>query len=512
MSTNESVLRRAWSRASDVSRNHAVATRARDLVRAVLPVSLRARDTQEGAPREAVPPEVFLAELRRDVERHFAVCHPLLMRLVHVPFTRHDYRIFGLQHYSLVGTFTTYLELLLVKAPSSDQKSWIAKVLVDEYGEGSDGEDHAALYRSFLRATGSPEGEEYVTRLHQDVTGFVGEHLRICRDEPFLVGLGAVGPGHEWSITHMFPPIVRGLERAGFAGSPVLEDVFERSVRDTASRRELEDRTEIIDGARSLVRGVVDPEDPTGVYSDAPSIVLEALPATLDRYRASLRHPPDASFFTVKDAVREYGAGVASIPRARWVVLVEGATLAIDDDVLLEMKELADAPSPSVAPPGVFADDIQARVEAARRTCWVVPDEDPLWGTSELLGLPVQIKGDFDGYKTFRVHRLEKERGTPEALARWSEDLGRILATVHAGSERDFPGTVAAIAAAVDDADAFASEQADVAIAYADRVARDRALFTDALAALGPTLGLVPGEGDGLRPDARALIGSEDAP
>jgi len=217
MSTNESVLRRAWSRASDVSRNHAVATRARDLVRAVLPVSLRARDTQEGAPREAVPPEVFLAELRRDVERHFAVCHPLLMRLVHVPFTRHDYRIFGLQHYSLVGTFTTYLELLLVKAPSSDQKSWIAKVLVDEYGEGSDGEDHAALYRSFLRATGSPEGEEYVTRLHQDVTGFVGEHLRICRDEPFLVGLGAVGPGHEWSITHMFPPIVRGLERAGFA-------------------------------------------------------------------------------------------------------------------------------------------------------------------------------------------------------------------------------------------------------------------------------------------------------
>ncbi len=296
------------------------------------------------------------------------------------------------------------------------------------------------------------------------------------------------------------------------AGSPVLEDVFERSVRDTASRRELEDRTEIIDGARSLVRGVVDPEDPTGVYSDAPSIVLEALPATLDRYRASLRHPPDPSFFTVKDAVREYGAGVASIPRARWVVLVEGATLAIDDDVLLEMKELADAPSPSVAPPGVFADDIQARVDAARRTCWVVPDEDPLWGTSELLGLPVQIKGDFDGYKTFRVHRLEKERGTPEALARWSEDLGRILATVHAGSERDFPGTVAAIAAAVDDADAFASEQADVAIAYADRVARDRALFTDALAALGPTLGLVPGEGDGLRPDARALIGSEDAP
>ena len=33
---------------------------------------------------------------------------------------------------------------------------------------------------------------------------------------PFLVGLGALGPGHEWAIPRMFTPIIAGLERAGF--------------------------------------------------------------------------------------------------------------------------------------------------------------------------------------------------------------------------------------------------------------------------------------------------------
>lgn len=158
-----------------------------------------------------------LRALRRDVSRHEAVNHPLLARLSHVPFTRVDYRTFGLQHYALVGTFTTYLELLLIRAPSSDAKSWLAKVLVDEYGEGSEGKDHAELYREFLLATGAEPGDELTTPLHADVTGFVREHLRICREEPFLVGLGAVGPGHEWTIPRMFVHVIRGLRRAGFS-------------------------------------------------------------------------------------------------------------------------------------------------------------------------------------------------------------------------------------------------------------------------------------------------------
>lgn len=164
----------------------------------------------------------FLAELRREVESHVAVNHPLLARVAQIPFTREDYRVFGLQHYALVGHFTRYLEALLRRAPDSRAKQWIAKVLVNEYGEGSDDKDHAELYRGFLLACGAEPGEELSTPLHPAVTGFIAEHERICDEEPFLVGLGALGPGHEWSIPRMFPPIVRGLRRAGYEGWEIL--------------------------------------------------------------------------------------------------------------------------------------------------------------------------------------------------------------------------------------------------------------------------------------------------
>ena len=134
---------------------------------------------------------------------------------------RDEFCRFGLQHYPLVCHFTRYLELLLLSAPDSRDKLWIAKVLVDEYGEGSRGLDHATLYRDFLRHAGVGEGEQLSVRLHTVVTDFITEHLRICQEEPFLVGLGAVGPGHEWTIPHMFRPILAGLRRLGFAETEI---------------------------------------------------------------------------------------------------------------------------------------------------------------------------------------------------------------------------------------------------------------------------------------------------
>ncbi len=158
----------------------------------------------------------FLRDLRREVEEHPAVNHVFLMRVGTTPFTREDYKVFGLNHYPLVGTFCRYMEHLLLRAPDSESKSWIAKVLVDEYGEGSDGEDHALLYRKYLTACGVGPGEEDTEPLDPRVSGFIREHLRIVTEEPFLVGLGALGPGHEWAIPKMFVPIIDGLRRAGF--------------------------------------------------------------------------------------------------------------------------------------------------------------------------------------------------------------------------------------------------------------------------------------------------------
>ncbi len=163
----------------------------------------------------------FLRDLHHEVANHAGIGHSLLGRMELDPKRRDDFKIFSGQHYPLVGTFTRYLELLLLSAPSSNAKIWLAKVLVDEYGERSDAQDHAAHYRIFMHACGWKDDELGTIRLHPAVTGFIAEHLRICVEEPFLVGLGAVGPGHEWAIPTMFHNILRGLRQAGFAENEI---------------------------------------------------------------------------------------------------------------------------------------------------------------------------------------------------------------------------------------------------------------------------------------------------
>ena len=108
----------------------------------------------------------FLSSLRQEIQCHPGVGHSLLARMLTDPRTRHDFRILASQHYPLVANFTTYMELLLLRAPNSEAKRWLAKVLVDEYGERSDGDDHAASYRTFMHAAGIAPGSEENYPLH----------------------------------------------------------------------------------------------------------------------------------------------------------------------------------------------------------------------------------------------------------------------------------------------------------------------------------------------------------
>jgi pyrroloquinoline-quinone synthase len=160
--------------------------------------------------------KAFLARLRREIETHPAVNHLFLNRLATSPFARQDYRVFAQNHYPLVCVFTHYLERLLVRAPDSDAKLWLAKVLVDEYGEGSEGKDHSEMYARFLIAAGGSPQQVKLERVPRSAHRFITAHRRIVSQAPFLEGLGAVGPGHEWAIPKMFEAVIPGLRRAGF--------------------------------------------------------------------------------------------------------------------------------------------------------------------------------------------------------------------------------------------------------------------------------------------------------
>jgi pyrroloquinoline quinone (PQQ) biosynthesis protein C len=158
----------------------------------------------------------FLAQLHVEIDAHPGVNHLLLNRLATAPFSREDYRVLAENHIPLVSCFTAYLEVLLLRAPNSEARLWLAKVLVDEYGEGSDGHDHTEMYSRFLKACGGDWKEVHQRPVPSPALNFIRGHQKLVREEPFLVGLGAIGPGHEWAIPKMFDAIIPGLRRAGF--------------------------------------------------------------------------------------------------------------------------------------------------------------------------------------------------------------------------------------------------------------------------------------------------------
>ena len=248
------------------------------------------------------------------------------------------------------------------------------------------------------------------------------------------------------------------------------------------------------------------------MLAELPEPARDALPALLSRYRATLLAPPPAEYFAVLDSAREYGSGVASWPRVRALVLVRGPSDAPDDDVIVEVKELADSVVPGGPPPGVWFDTVPARVVASARALWAAPDADPLWGASEWLGLPVLVRTESESHKTIRVDRLVDALGTPDALTALARRLGALVARLHAAPLPDGTSVAPAIAAVIaHDPAGFAAEQADVSDRYAAQVLADWERFRRALADRGPSLGLPVDASDAPTPDQRALFGTPPA-
>jgi hypothetical protein len=291
----------------------------------------------------------------------------------------------------------------------------------------------------------------------------------------------------------------------GGAGNPIVADLFERALEDLASREELRELTVVGGGVRTLRRGGIDADEPENVLVDLPAFVHAPLVDTLRDYRTSLAAPPPEAFFTVLDAVRELGGGVGSWPRIRILVLVRGGSDALEDDVVLELKELADTPAEGWVPPGVSFDSVQDRVMGSSRRLWARPDAEPLWGTSTLVGFPVQLKREAEAHKTVRVERFVGSEGTPDAIRELARLLGGLLARMHATDEVVRDAVAEAIAASPD---AFADEQAGISVAYADQVGADLGHLRSALERLGPVLGVRAEDEDRPSPEIAALYGT----
>lgn len=296
------------------------------------------------------------------------------------------------------------------------------------------------------------------------------------------------------------------------AGNAILADLFRRSARDAATRRELDELTEL-DGmthARRLRRGPIDPQDPQRVLADLPSDLLSTLAPAVERYRRTLLVPRLAEELTIVDAAREFGSGVASWARVRVLILVRGPSDDPSDDVLLELKELADSGWGGLYGQAIHADDVTERVRAFSRRAWARPDGEALWGTTTWLGMPCQIRLESAAEKTVRVARMAGEAGGADSIADLGLVLGGLVARMHASGDDGLDVARAILARLLVDPQGFLDEQADVAAAYAEVVVADHARFARAIrrADVGLRLGIPFDSADAPRPDPAALFGS----
>ena len=191
-----------------------------------------------------------------------------------------------------------------------------------------------------------------------------------------------------------------------------------------------------------------------------------------------------ALFYDVRDIVGKSGFGIGSAGLPAYNVLVEGYSQSLDNDVVLSMKQ-ANVPAVSrfvdTASVDGYFDHEGHRTVVSQRALQV--HTDPLLGYTSLDGV---------GYVVSEISPYEfdldwGEINEPDEMASVVQNLGRATAKVHCASDADSDQdlvdfqTEAAIVAVVEGRrKEFVADLTDFAVAYAQKVRTDHALFVEA--------------------------------
>jgi uncharacterized protein (DUF2252 family) len=189
--------------------------------------------------------------------------------------------------------------------------------------------------------------------------------------------------------------------------------------------------------------------------------------------------------YQLKDVVATSGFGIGSAGLPAYNLLVEGHTQALENDIVLSMKQ------GNVAAPSRVVDDPQAREffehhghRTAVSQSALQAHADPWLGWTEI---------DGTGFVVAEISPYESdldwsELSEPEDLAPVVEQLGRATAKVHCVSDKDagetplvpFQTEDAVVGVIGDRVEEFVADLTTFAHDYAERVRRDHELFVAA--------------------------------
>jgi uncharacterized protein (DUF2252 family) len=242
----------------------------------------------------------------------------------------------------------------------------------------------------------------------------------------------------------------------------------------------------------SLLEGITETEGFDRRLRDGPGLRrLEdgERAAVLDAFERYLDSIPPAKrargvTYAVKDVAGRSGFGIGSAGLPAYTLLIEGFNEALDNDVVLSMKQgNVAAPSRVVTDPGIAGAFHHHGHRTAISQRALQAHADPLLGWTDLDGV---------GFVVSEVSPYEadldwSELTEPAEITPVVDYLGRATAKVHSVADADADGSIVpfqtedAITAALQGREEeFADWVVDFAHDYAARVREDHALFVDA--------------------------------
>lgn len=241
----------------------------------------------------------------------------------------------------------------------------------------------------------------------------------------------------------------------------------------------LEEKTVVVDYERRFRR------DREGVHELPPEVhedVLRAYESYLDTIPTGKR--ASSRTYAVKDVVGRSGFGIGSAGLHAYNILVEGRSQALENDVVLSMKQAnVAAPSRIVADPGIreYFTDHGHRTAVSQRA--LQAHADPWLGHTQINGV---------GYVVAELSPYEADLDwsdltEPADMLPVLDHLGRATAKMHCVADSDSSQTLVdfqceeAIAAVIGDRDAdFCDSIVEFALGYARQTREDHRLFVDA--------------------------------
>jgi uncharacterized protein (DUF2252 family) len=241
----------------------------------------------------------------------------------------------------------------------------------------------------------------------------------------------------------------------------------------------LDEKTAVVDYERRFRR------DREGIH-ELPPDVRAAVEQAYTSYLDTIPHGKRASSrtYTVKDVVGRSGFGIGSAGLHAYNILVEGRTQALENDVVLSMKQAnVAAPSRIVPDEGIreYFTDHGHRTAVSQRA--LQAHADPWLGHTQIGGV---------GYVVAELSPYEADLDwsdltEPADLLPVLEYLGRATAKMHCVADEDSEQTLVAfqceeaIATAIGGRDQeFTDSLVEFALAYARQTREDHRLFVDA--------------------------------